>query len=493
MYIMHSFFAFVSRMWDIGIILLVAQLTGNSLFIVALAGLLSSSSVFLFSSSIGVWFDKSDRLYAMKIALLVKVVSVSVGYALCAQMLSYSKDGINTVSNYQIYSIPIVCALANLSFAMVTMSIEKDWVVVLSGGDTDWLSSTNSVMTQIDLACNAVAPVLTGLIFSFFSYRIVAIVLLALNAVTVFGLYIFLDRLYSSWPGLAVKPGTSEATTVPVPAPAPIHISSADDVSSVTSSPPSASPIADKSTLLGSGCAGAMVAYSCLYLTVLSFSSLMVVYLKWWGVEDHWIGLARGIAALSGFSGAWLYPYARRTFGLIPSAMFSIWWQCALVATAAWGILYLDSLKGVTLMVVAVLMSRVGLWLFDLCARQIAQETIVESHRGIVNGKWRSLTAFFDLSSYLIAVAFPNPEDFWILTSVSSFMVFVSALIFTMCNGGCDRCFKGQYSPLSQDMDHEMAPVGSQSPAICKDGSVVMRTYTTSKDNKRTSYGSTSP
>lgn len=61
LYTMHFFFTFVSRMWDMGIILLIAELTMNSLFIVALAGFFSSLSIFLLSHVIGKWLDRTDR------------------------------------------------------------------------------------------------------------------------------------------------------------------------------------------------------------------------------------------------------------------------------------------------------------------------------------------------------------------------------------------------------------------------------------------------
>lgn len=48
LYLMHLSFALVSRMWDFGIILFIAELTQNSLFIVAMAGFLSSFSIFAF-------------------------------------------------------------------------------------------------------------------------------------------------------------------------------------------------------------------------------------------------------------------------------------------------------------------------------------------------------------------------------------------------------------------------------------------------------------
>lgn len=52
------------------------------------------------------------------------------------------------------------------------------------------------------------------------------------------------------------------------------------------------------------------------------------------------------------------------------------------------------------------LLSRTGLWMFDLGARQIAQETIPEASRGKVNGQWRSMTAFFEMGGYLLALMF---------------------------------------------------------------------------------------
>ncbi len=42
--------------------------------------------------------------------------------------------------------------------------------------------------------------------------------------------------------------------------------------------------------------------------------------------------------------------------------------------------------------------------MFDLGVRQIAQETIPEFCRGKVNGQWRSMTAFFEMASYVLAL-----------------------------------------------------------------------------------------
>jgi solute carrier family 40 (iron-regulated transporter), member 1 len=362
LYAMHFCFAFVSRMWQIGIVLLVAELTQNSLYFIALSGLLSSSSVFFFSSPLGQLFDQYDRLTCITIALFLKLVSVSLGYALCAEMLSLSLPLAEILNSYQIYSIPIICAIADLSFSMITMGLEKDWVVVLSNGNSDWLSKTNSIMTQIDLACNAIAPIAAGILFSFFSYGFVALILLSINAAASFGLYIFLQRLYHSWEALSVKslpvdPSMITADDVAIDGVSPLSYNSPllhPDRASSAKPPRAMASVAPSPTLLTSGCAGAMIAYSLLYLTVLSFGSLMLVYLKWCGVPDHWIGISRGLAALSGFTGAWLYPIASQSLGLTFVAKISIWWQSCLVLIAALGLIFTSRQVGSMIMIVAV-------------------------------------------------------------------------------------------------------------------------------------------
>jgi hypothetical protein len=56
------------------------------------------------------------------------------------------------------------------------------------------------------------------------------------------------------------------------------------------------------------------------------------------------------------------------------------------------------------------LLSRSGLWLYELVVRQIAQETIPEHVRGKVNGQWRSMISFFDMSMYIAAILVSGTE-----------------------------------------------------------------------------------
>jgi hypothetical protein len=227
-------------------------------------------------------------LSSLRLALVVKVVSVTLGYIACACLLMLGNMGEGgtegalgdtlrayidlspSMQGYVLYSIPAFCALANLAFAMVAMGVQKDWIVVLSAGNSEWLVGMNSMMTQIDLASKALAPALTGFVFSYCSYGTSAIVMLGLNMVVTVVFYSYLVFIFNSFPALWTRaPPSSSSSSQGESAPL-----KGNSTTSTTTIP------APGNSFLTSGCAGTMFAYAALYFTVLSFGSLMTVYLR---------------------------------------------------------------------------------------------------------------------------------------------------------------------------------------------------------------------
>jgi iron-regulated transporter 1 len=211
------------------------------------------------------------RLTALKIALSVKVISVTLGYLACARLLfnpdySYSEGAIDVT----LYSIPLFCAVANLSFAMVAMGVQKDWIVVLSAGSKDWLVSMNSIMTQIDLASKSMAPAFTGIVFASFSYGYSAVIMMSLNALVTVIFYAFLSRIFSAFPALWTR-NSGGAESARVQKSTSQQLATEDSEAAENPSP---------DNFFTSGCAATMFAYAILYFTVLSFGSLMTVYLR---------------------------------------------------------------------------------------------------------------------------------------------------------------------------------------------------------------------
>jgi hypothetical protein len=159
----------------------------------------------------------------------------------------------------------------------------------------------------------------------------------------------------------------------------------------------------------------------------------MTVYLRSISISDNVIGVARGANAISGFLGAYMFPRFKTTYGLYKSATYAIAYQCCLVVLTTSSFIFLDvglSYVGAIVLMSTVVASRAGLWLFDLCVRQLAQEAIPEHSRGAVNGLWNSLISFFNITMYMAAMACPSPDTFWILTSFSATAVVAALVIF---------------------------------------------------------------
>jgi len=410
LFIMHFCFSALSQMWSMAISLYIASISNDSLFIVAVTGFISNLTIILFIPAVGRWVDKSNRLDAVNTALVAKVVSITLGFSVCAFLPSSSNAVATSDQFFYVYVVllPFICGAANLGFNTYTLCIEKDWLVELSNGDSEWLAKTNSVMSQIDLACQSLAPAITAFLFSILTDYWVATILLLTNFTATAFLYFFLRDLYLSWPTLAL-PRVSYA--------------SEDDGTSV-------GMVDSLKEFTSSGCCAVMLAYSFLYLTVLSFDTIMTVYLLFEGMDEFYVGLARGISALIGFVGASIYPYAKEKFGLWNSGNFALFWQSLFVGIAAASFLLPSAITAVTVLTISVLISRIGLWLFDLCARQIAQETIKESVRGTVNSVWQSIINCFELSAYALTMIYSQPQQFNILSCISFFMVFSAAVTF---------------------------------------------------------------
>lgn len=117
------------------------------------------------------------------------------------------------------------------------------------------------------------------------------------------------------------------------------------------------------------------LALSVLYLTVLSFSGQMVSYLVSVGLSSTHIGLLRTLSTILEISATWLAPKAMNHIGPVRAGLWSINWQLSCTAAAVGVIWTVHSPMIASLGLVAgVIMSRIGLWSFDLCVQIIVQE-----------------------------------------------------------------------------------------------------------------------
>jgi len=116
-------------------------------------------------------------------------------------------------------------------------------------------------------------------------------------------------------------------------------------------------------------------ALSLLYLTVLSFGGQMVTYLLSTGYTSTHIGIVRTISVMFEISATWIAPKAMSRIGPVRAGIWFLNYQMTCLGVAVglfWSLR--SSLMAALCLVIGVILSRVGLWGFDLSVQVIVQE-----------------------------------------------------------------------------------------------------------------------
>jgi iron-regulated transporter 1 len=314
--------------------------------------------------------------------------------------------------------LSMLACMEKLSAVLNTISVERDWVVVVAGADEARLATMNAQMRRIDLFCKLVAPLAISLVDSY-STKVAALVTAALSIASVSIEYFAIARVYQAVPALR-------------------------DPKSSDKDPQSRLPVSTKDRLLGAAtvvstyvCHPAFLpsfALALLYLTVLSFSGQLITYLLAQDLNSATVALLRGVAALFELSATWLGPWLHKRIGAVRSGIWFLNAELLFVAIAC-GILWLPdehrSKIVVTLTLVAmVILSRTGLWGFDLSAQLIIQDEVESDVRGMFSSLEASCQNIFEMLAFLSTIIFPRPEQFKIPAIISASAVATAALLF---------------------------------------------------------------
>jgi solute carrier family 40 (iron-regulated transporter), member 1 len=117
------------------------------------------------------------------------------------------------------------------------------------------------------------------------------------------------------------------------------------------------------------------ITLSLLYLTVLSFGGQMVTYLLSIGYTSTQIGIVRTVSVAFEICTTWIAPVVTTKIGPIRAGLWFINWQTACITAAVGFFLGAQSpLIAASGLVLGVIMSRIGLWGFDICVQTTIQE-----------------------------------------------------------------------------------------------------------------------
>jgi iron-regulated transporter 1 len=312
-----------------------------------------------------------------------------------------------------------LACMEKLSAVLNTISVERDWVVVVAGADETRLATMNAQMRRIDLFCKLVAPLAISLVDSY-STKVAAIVTAALSIASVSIEYFAIARVYQAVPALRDPKSSDEDTLSRQP---------------VSSKERFVAAAAVVSTYVCHQAFLPSFALALLYLTVLSFSGQLITYLLAQDMSSASVALLRGVAAMFELSATWLGPWLHKRIGAVRSGIWFLNAELLFVAIAC-GTLWLpDEHKSkivVTLTLVAmVILSRTGLWGFDLSAQLIIQDEVESDVRGTFSSLEASCQNLFEMLAFLSTMIFPRPEQFKIPAAISAGAVATAALLFT--------------------------------------------------------------
>ncbi|XP_059356425.1 solute carrier family 40 member 1-like [Carassius carassius] len=339
LYIGHALSTWGDRMWNFAVAVFLVELYGNSLLLTAVYGLVVAGSVLLLGAIIGDWVDKNPRLKVAQKSLVVQNSAV----ILCGLLLMavfHFKVQLTTLYNGWLlttcYIMVITIAnIANLASTAMSITIQRDWVVVVAGDNRSQLADMNATVRIIDQLTNILAPMLVGQIMAFGSHFIGCGFISGWNLFSMCLEYFLLWKVYQKTPALALKAGQKDADQELK------HLNVQKETGN-SETPSEGSQLMNENAVgkKNTGCCYHMtepirtlkdgwVAYynqsiffagmslSFLYMTVLGFDCITTGYAYNQGLNGSVLSLLMGASAISGICGTVAFTWIRKKCGLI--------------------------------------------------------------------------------------------------------------------------------------------------------------------------------
>ncbi|XP_051566202.1 solute carrier family 40 member 1 isoform X2 [Myxocyprinus asiaticus] len=350
-------------MWNFAVAVFLVELYGNSLLLTAVYGLVVAGSVLLMGAIIGDWVDKNPRLKVAQTSLVVQNTAVILCGVLLMAVFQF-KEQLSTLYNGWLltscYIMVITIAnIANLASTAMSITIQRDWVVVVAGDDRSKLADMNATVRIIDQLTNILAPMLVGQIMAFGSHFIGCGFISGWNLFSMCLEYFLLWKVYQKTPALAIKAGLKETDDQE------LKKLNVQKETGNSESPAEGSQLMNETTEVKtfgekSSCCYQMtepirtfkegwVAYynqsiffagmslAFLYMTVLGFDCITTGYAYTQGLNGSVLSLLMGASAISGICGTVAFTWIRKKCGLIRTGFIAgvIQLSCLMLCVAS--------------------------------------------------------------------------------------------------------------------------------------------------------------
>uniref|UniRef100_A0A3B3XLT8 Solute carrier family 40 member n=1 Tax=Poecilia mexicana TaxID=48701 RepID=A0A3B3XLT8_9TELE len=318
------------RMWHFAISVFLIELYGRNLLLTAVFGLVLAGSVLLLGALIGDWVDRNPRNKVAHASLFIQNTSVTVCSIVLMLVFSYKEqieliwDGWFTVICYTV--VIILADVANLASTALTIAIQRDWIVVITGYNRGHLAGMNATMRRIDQVTNILAPLAVGQVMTLASNVVGCGFILAWNLFSLIVEFFFLSRVYRIVPALSVKPPTVEGDQ---------EYLERDLLFFLTICTSNANGCCFSQPLSNFTCMDGWRAYyrqpvflaglglAFLYTTVLGFDCITTGYAYTQGISGSLLSLLMGVSAITGLMGTVMFTRLRKSVGLVNTGIIS--------------------------------------------------------------------------------------------------------------------------------------------------------------------------
>lgn len=388
----------------------------------------------------------------------------------------------------------IACAcIERLCATMNMISVERDWVVVIANKNTEVLQLLNARMRRIDLFCKLIGPLAISYLDECVDLVVLIWSLLVWNLISMFVEYFTIAKVYYSVGGLQ-QPKAAAMATHKLPSSSQQNPNNTDGVVTSDDDAPLLFPqsrneddedeevqaileqtrrkvawsqnkrgyffrfvlpqkvqdsVLYKKLVLfcnytyqhfvspfvfyfSHPMGLASFSLACLYMTVLSFGPQMVSFLLFQGTKPSQVGNMRTISVICELATTFFAPWLMSRIGPSVSGLFFVNFQaiCLVVGLGfAWNKLGVDPV-GALYLVAGVILSRIGLWGFDLSTQVLIQEGVEANNRAKFSATEVACQSIFELASFMQTVIWSKPEQFKYPAFISVASTITAAILF---------------------------------------------------------------
>mmetsp|Transcript_22365 Transcript_22365/g.39397 ORF Transcript_22365/g.39397 Transcript_22365/m.39397 type:complete len:487 (+) Transcript_22365:127-1587(+) len=425
----YIFDRFALVIYEFVLIIFLLSVYQDSLLLVSIYGLNAGLLVFFLGGKAGRFFDtgvaNNRRLQSVLLILTGQYSCILACCAICYILLKLD-DNLGDLSKVLLFLIILLSGFGMLSSEAAAVSIENDWIVVICDNKADYLGSLNVKLRRVHLVSRMVGPIAAGYCLKGFDNKLepVFLVIGIVALVSFIVKYKCLKRICSVVPALVMQRGDDanmEEQRIVEEEQDQRHCSSCSMIGGYVI-------YFQQDIALGG------LGESLLYLNVMSSGDIMTSYLIWRGLSLNWIGIVRGATAITGLLGTAVFELSAKKYPLRTIATASIAFQVACLSVSFCGTFFVSNGNlSLSMLVVGVIVSRIGLWANDLSIFQLTQHTVHENVRGIVGGSQHSINAFFYALHFTSGIIWADPSKFYILCLLGYSAVI--AAFFLMLQG----------------------------------------------------------